>query len=93
MPNIPLRRLANIYINTTLTYGFTRAVTYDYEGEKYYRNKKTAEYEKKEMLIFDKIGRISMKTVAATFAWPVMLGDDLIRLECVVRGKDPAEYK
>ena len=92
MPII-IRRIANIYLNTTLVYGFTRAVTYDYESEKHYYNKQTGVYEEKEMLIFDKIGRISFKTFAATVAWPVMMGDDLTRLECAVRGKNPSEYQ
>ena len=91
--HVLLRRFVNIYVNTTLAYGFTRAVTYDYEGEKKYYNEKKEKYEKKEMLIFDKIGQISAKTFAALFGWPFMLGDDLPRLECAVLGKDHREYK
>ena len=68
-------------------------MTYDYEGEKKYYNERKEKYEKKEMLILNKIGQTSLKTLAALFTWPVMLGDDLPRLECALRGKDHREYK
>lgn len=87
------RKLLNWYVNTTLLYGFGRAVTYDYEGTKKYWNKKQERYEKKEMLMLDKIGRVSIKSFAAIILWPGMLGDDLARLECRVRGKDVEEYQ
>ena len=93
MPHINmLTRCARIYVNTTLAYGFARAVTYEYEGTKNYYNNKTAKYEQKEMLLIDKIGRASASSVSAIFLWPIMLNDDLARLECAVRGKDLAEY-
>ena len=88
-----LHNFARVYFNTTLVYGFTRAVTYDYKRSKRYYNQKTGEYEQKEMLLIDKIGTISGNTLAAVAVWPVMLGEDLARLECAVKGKDPAEYK
>ena len=88
-----LLRCWHIYTNTTLAYGFTRAVTWDYSGTSLYHNKKTDKYEHKEMLLVDKIGRVSWRTFAAVVAWPMMVGEDLARLECRLTGKDPAEYK
>ena len=88
-----LLRYLHIYANSTLAYGFTRAVTWDYSGTRLYLNQKTEKYESKEMLLTDKIGRVSGRTLMAVFAWPAMLGDDLARLECRLTGKDPAEYK
>ena len=82
-----------VYMHTTLAYGFARAITYDYKGSSRYFNGKTGEYEEKEMLLIDNIGRISSSTLAAWCVWPIMLGEDLTRLECAARGKDPAEYK
>lgn len=81
------------YVNTTLVYGFTRAVTYDYNGSRKYYNAKTDKYEVKEMLLIDKVGRVSFNTFAAVTAWPFMLRHDFTRLECAIKGKDPSEYQ
>ncbi len=85
-------KFMNRYLCVTLSYGFVRAVTYDYEGTKNYYNQKTQEFETKPMLYIDDIGRVLFRTLAAGTAWPIMLSDDLARLECAARGKDPAEY-
>ena len=89
----PLLRYWHIYTNTTMAYGLTRAVTWEYDGKCRYLNKKTDMYELKEMLLIDKIGRVSWGTLAAVFAWPVMVVEDLSRLECRLTGKDINEYK
>jgi hypothetical protein len=86
-------KIANIYLNTTLLYGFVRSVTYDYDGKKKYFNSKTGMYETKDILIIDQTGRISINTIAAVMCWPLMLGEDLTRLECAARGKDPKEFQ
>ena len=86
-------KLMNWYVNTTLLYGFGRAVTYDFDGTGKYWNKKLERYETKEMLILDKIGRVMGRSFATIIVWPFMLGEDLFRLECHVRGKDIEEYK
>lgn len=88
-----LKRIARMYFNTCLAYGFTRAVTYDYQSTKKYYNEITDRREEKDMLIVDKIGCITGKTCAALFLWPGMLGEDLGRLECAVKGKDAREYQ
>jgi hypothetical protein len=82
------RKLSEWYVNTTLLYGFGRAVTYDYEGTGKYWNNKHERYELKEMLVLDKISRVMSKSFAAIIMWPVMFGDDLTRLECHARGKN-----
>ncbi len=68
-------------------------MTYDYQSTKKYYNKITYESEVKDMLLVDKIGRISGNTCAALIAWPAMLGEDLAKLECAVKGKDVKEYQ
>jgi len=83
----------NWYVKSTFLYGFGRAVTYEYEGTGKYWNKKLERSETKEMLILDKIGRVMGKSFSAIFVWPFLLGEDLFRLECHVRGKDIEEYK
>ena len=86
-------KAARVYLNTCLAYGFTRSVTYDYKGTKRYYNEVTEKREEKDMLLVDKIGRITGGTCAALVMWPVMLGEDLARLECAVKGKDVREYQ
>jgi hypothetical protein len=88
-----LQLAARWYLRTCLAYGFTRSVTYDYMGTKKYYNEVTEKREEKEMLLVDKIGRITGGTCAALIMWPGMLGEDLARLECAVKGKDAREYQ
>ncbi len=85
-------KVVSMYVGVTAAYGFTRAVTYDYEKTAEYYNRKTFRYEHKEMLFTDKVGTILGKTCLAITAWPNVLGRDLTRLECASRGKDLSEY-
>ncbi len=80
------------YSFATLSYGFVRSTTYDYESRKIYLNRKVDELEEKDMLLIDQTGRVLTRTCTAVLLWPVMLGDDLARLECFVRGRNPLEY-
>ena len=94
MPDMTLLyKAARVYLNTCLAYGFTRSVTYDYKGTKQYRNEVTDRCEEKDMLLVDKIGRITGQSCAAPILWAAMLGEDLARLECAVRGKNAREYQ
>jgi len=81
-----------LYLKGIALYGFTRAVTWGYEGSKEYYNATTHEYETKEKLLVDKARGVLGGTFSAYFAWPFMISDDLKRLECVVKGLDPQEY-
>ena len=85
-------KYARRYLALTLGYGFTRAVTWDYNGKNEYYNREKFAYEEKEMLITDKIGRITWNTWAAVTAWPFMMGEDFRRLEFAVTGKNPSQY-
>jgi len=85
-------KVVKLYGGTVAAYGFTRAVTYDYENTAEYYNRKTFHYESKEMLFTDRVGTILGKTFSAITGWPFLLGRDLIRLECAARGKDLSEY-
>jgi hypothetical protein len=85
-------KVFNVYVVSTAAYGFTRAVTYDYEKTAEYYNRKTFRYESKDMLFTDRVGTILGKTFSAITGWPFLLGRDLIRLECAARGKDLSEY-
>jgi hypothetical protein len=87
------RMLMKWYMRSTILYGFGRAVTYDYEDTRKYWNNKHERYENKEKLVVDKISWVMSKSFSTIFVWHLMLGDDLTRLECHVRGKDYEEYK
>jgi hypothetical protein len=94
MPDMTLLyKAARVYLNTCLAYGFTRSVTYDYKSSKRYSNEVTDRREEKDMLLVDKIGRITGQSCAALIMWPGMLGEDLARLECAVRGKNVKEFQ
>lgn len=81
------------YVSATLLYGFVRSVSYDYKSSKLYFNNKKGIYEKKEMLLIDKISRITKHTIIAVTIWPLMLCEDITRIECAINGKDPSEYE
>ena len=85
-------KYARYYVNATLGYGFTRAVTYDFSGTKEYFNKKSGKYETKEMILTDKLTGVVSRTCAAITVWPVMLAEDFRRLEFSITRKDALEY-
>jgi hypothetical protein len=85
-------KIMKVYLQSTTLYGFTRAVTWDYEGKKEYYNARTKEFETKEKLIVDKAYGVLRGAFAAYFVWPGMLSDDLTRLECAVKGREAREY-
>jgi len=85
-------KIVKVYLQSTTLYGFTRAVTWDYEGRKEYYNVRTQEFETKEKLFADKACSVLGGTCSAYFAWPRMLVDDLTRLECAVKGREAREY-
>ncbi len=87
-----LRNIARVYFNTALIFGFTRAVTYNYENKKEYFNSKIYRYEQKDMLLVDNIANVIVKTFAALIFLPHMLHEDLTKLECRTRGKSFEEY-
>jgi hypothetical protein len=90
---LALQLIGRVYVNTCLAYGFTRSVTYDYQSTKKYYNEVTERREVKDMLLTDKIGRICGSTCSALIMWPGLLGEDLARLECAVKGKNAREYQ
>jgi hypothetical protein len=85
-------RFFGYYFGATLTYGFARAMTYEYENSREYYNRTTCNYETKRTLLMDQVQTVAGKTLFAFSAWPAMLVSDLRRLECFVRGRDPSEY-
>jgi hypothetical protein len=85
-------KFVKYYASATLLYGFVRSVTYDFKPTGEYYNWKTHSYETKDILLVDCVKRVTANTAAAVTVWPLMLNDDIVRLECAVYGKDPREY-
>lgn len=56
-------KIVRLYVKGTGLYGFTRAVTWEYEGKKEYYNAKTYEFEVKNKLFVDKACDVVGKTV------------------------------
>ncbi len=86
-----LNRVIKVYAAAAV-YGFTRAVTYDYDGTHQYYNRETIQFETKPLLITDNVGRITGRTIETMIFWPIVMQRDVARLECLARGKDPKEY-
>ena len=80
------------YAVGTFFYGFIHSTACEYCKTKRYFQKSTASYVAKEKLLIDKLGSTALGTVVAPFVWPLMVNEDLRRLECLVRGRDVAEY-
>jgi hypothetical protein len=77
-----------LYIGATCAYGLAHAVPIAW-------NKKTWMYgssSKCDLLLVDKCFLVAANTVTAPMLWPLLLRDDLIRLECLVRGKPARDY-
>ena len=77
-----------LYVGATSAYGLAHGVPYAW-------NKKTRMYgdsSKCDMLLVDKCFLVAANTVTAPMLWPLIMRDDLIRLECLVRGKSTRDY-
>jgi hypothetical protein len=85
-------RLLKRYAVGTLSYGFIHSAACEYSKTKHFYQQRSYNYVAKEKLLIDKLGRTALGTAAAPVAWPLMVNYDLIRLDCLVRGKDAAEY-
>lgn len=84
--------LSSKYTLLTMGYGFTRAVTYDYETKREYFNHSSEKYEVKPMLYVDRVCMVAGKSFSSMIKWPCMLRKDFSRLECWMYGKDYHEY-
>lgn len=77
-----------LYVGATCAYGLAHAVPHAW-------NKKTWMYrttDKCELLVVDKLFLVVANTATAPILWPFIVRDDLIRLECLVRGKPARDY-
>jgi hypothetical protein len=77
-----------LYIGATCAYGLAHAIpdAFSRKTNVYYA------HGKRELLYVDRLGLIVANTVTAPMCWPVLLRSDLIRLECLARGKPVRDY-
>ncbi len=86
-----LQRALNLYLNVTLAYGLAHALpsAWSYKTSMYSTGYHAP---KKELLFVDKTAMVFASTVSTPVLWPILLRDDLIRVECLVRGKPIRDY-
>ena len=80
------------YLWATMSYGFIRSVTYNWKGKWECYDSVQREMVLKEKLITEKAGGVLLATFAAPSVWPIMIFQDLRRMECAVRGKQATCY-
>ena len=74
------------YCGITFAYGAVHAIRELWSCKTYYNQKK------QEMALVDKLSFGVGMTGSAYFLWPILLRQDLIHLECLLRGKRVADY-
>lgn len=77
-----------LYFRMTCAYGLGHAVPWAWS----YKTNMYNTHGKRELLLVDKLGVIAVSTLVAPFNWPFLLREDLIRIECLMRGKPVGEY-
>ncbi len=79
------------YFHITWAYGLAHAMPYvwSYKTSLY---RTTYNEPKRELLVVDKAGLVIVNMASAPIMWPFLLREDLIRLECFMRGKPAGEY-
>lgn len=86
----PLHRSLSLYIKCTCLYGLAHGIPYAWSYKT--RIYKSSYREPKELLLVDKVGVVVANTVTAPILWPLLFREDLIRLECLARGKPVRDY-
>ena len=79
------------YFPCTFLYGAVHCIM-DMPSEDVYTNNTNGKHEKQPVLLTHKIGYLVAGGCIGVAMWPIMLKDDVTRLECLLRGKDPSNY-
>lgn len=80
-----------LYLQGTCLYGLAHAIPHAWSHKTRMYRKSYSE-EARELLLVDKAGMVAANVMTAPFLWPFLLRYDLIRFECLVRGKPVSEY-
>ena len=76
-----LPRALHLYWNVTCAYALAHAVPYAWSHRS-----------TKELLVVDKMLLIVGGALSGPLIWPLFVRDDLVRVECLVRGKRARDY-
>ena len=79
------------YLSCTFLYGAIHS-TINIPRESLYTNYTNGKHEKQTVLFTHKLGYVLFGGGLGISLWPLMLRNDLIQLECFLRGKDAANY-
>jgi hypothetical protein len=79
------------YSACTFLYGAIHTIM-DMPSEKTYTNHTNGKRETQPVLFTQKVGYLMLGGSIGPGIWPILFRDDLIALECLLRGKDPARY-
>jgi hypothetical protein len=80
------------YLAITAGYSLTRTIPRVWDATVEHKNRITNKFEIKPMLITHKLAACIVCTITGPWLWPVYATEDVTRLECYLRGKNPAEY-
>lgn len=74
-------RALQLYLRVTWAYALAHTIQYTWSHRS-----------TRELLVVDKMAFIAGGTASGPFIWPYFLRLDLIRLECLARGKPVRDY-
>jgi hypothetical protein len=83
-----LRRAVYLYVGVTWAYGVAHAIPFLWSRKTKYVLSK----ERQDMLLVDKVLHGAQLGCSSLFLWPFLLREDLIRLECLMRGKRASDF-
>ena len=81
----------HLYTNITFLYGAFHAMM-NMPKKCTYTHHITHQEEEKTILLSHEMGNVLLGAGLGPILWPVMMRDDITRLECLICGKDPAQY-
>lgn len=84
----PLRGALGLYLKGATLFGLVHAIPYAWS----HQSSIYPTHGRRELLVVDKVALIGFYALSAPVVWPLMLREDLVRLECLVRGKSVREY-
>ncbi len=78
--------MRSAYLHYTFAFALAHAIPLVWSFKTWYENKRC------EMMIVDKVILAGLCTLSGPVLWPCFLREDLIRLECLVRGRQAQDY-
>jgi len=80
------------YAAITATYSLVHTIPRVWEAKFEHRNTLTGKYEQRPALFTKKAAICILSVVTGPWLWPMHATTDIARLECYIRGKNPAHY-